>query len=297
VTFLVSTRLPAAVRDELLLASGALGVATTDFTDGMTIPPGTAAIVAALSPGARRVPAELARLVGRSAVRLVLFAGEPMVRPVTTLLGGRVIVISPPFEPKRLRYGLRAAGAGPAEARPWGGDAGQSLAAEWWLGWARHPGHRGGVEAFESAVDLTVLVGARSIVAQAEQIGDILGHATDDDALERDLASTIGEAAVLRLAPTAGEWIVYWPAAAGALWLCSPWRAPARWSLSRAIDAGGRRIVRMPAYPDDVIVLCDHPPAVDAIVAAVSRGVTEAYASLRVAAAGTPLLGAVVEAR
>lgn len=296
-TLLVSTRLPAQVRDELRIAGGALGVATADFTDGMAIPPAAMAIVAGLPAGARRIPAEVARLAARTALPIVLCAAEPMVRPVTTLFGGRVIVIAPPFEPLRLRHGLRAVTAGSAEPVRSSGDAGQSLGSEWWFGWTRHAAHDAGVEAFESAIDVTLIFGARGTAAQAAQVGDALRTAAGDEALERDLAATVEDAAVLRLAPTLGEWIVYWPAERRALWLCSPWRAPARWCLSRSIAASGRRIARVPAYPADVMVLCDHAPGVEEILAAVPRGVTEAYASLRALAAETRLAGAIVEAR
>jgi len=296
VTFLVSTRLSARVRDEIRLASDALGVVATDFTEGMPIPAETVAFVGVLPAGARRVPPELARLAARSSLRLVLCAAEPMVRPVTALLGGRVILIAPPFEPQRLRWGLRAATVGTAEAAPFGGDAGQSLSAEWWLAWARQPGHPAAVEAVESAIDLTAIVGPGCTAAQAQQAGDVIRTAPDDEALERDLRSTVGDAGVLRLSTSLGEWVVYWPAG-GALWLCSPWRAPAQWELSRAMAESGRRLAHLPAYPEDVVVLCDHAQAAEAIVAAVERGATEAYATLRALAAETPMLGAIVEAR
>jgi hypothetical protein len=296
VTFLVSTRLPPRVREEIRLASGSLGVIATDFIDGMAVPPSTVAIIGALPAGARRIPPDLARLAARSTIRLVLYAAEPMVRPVTTLLGGRVILISPPIDPQRLHWALRAATVGGAEAARFGGDAGQSLSADWWLAWARHPGHGAGVEAVESAIDVTAIVGPGCTAVQAEQAGDVIRTAAAE-ALERDLASTVGEAAALHLATTTGEWVVYWPPGGGALWLCSPWRAPARWCLSRAIAASGRRVAHIPAYPQDVMVLCDHEPSVEAIVAAVERGATEAYATLRALAAEARLIGALVEAR
>jgi hypothetical protein len=298
VTLFVSTRLPGPVRDELRLAGDALGVDAADFTDGMALPAAAVALVAGLPAGARRVPADLARLASRNAVPLVLCTSEPMVRPVTTLLGGRVVLIAPPFDPLRLRSGLRAAAVGAAiDAGRFVGAGGQSLTAEWWAGWARHPSHEGGVEVIESAIDVTLVVGARGMPAQTEQIDDVFGIALDDDALERDLGATVGEAGVLRLAPTQGEWIAYWPPAAGALWLCSPRRAPARWCLSRAIAATGRRLSRLPAYPGDVMVVCDRVSAVEGIVAAVERGAAEAYATLRAAAAEARLCGAIVEAR
>jgi hypothetical protein len=297
VTVLVSTRLPAQVRDEVRAAAGALGATTADFTDGAPIPPAASAIIAGLPPGSRRIPAELARAAERTSLRIVLCAGEPMVRPVTTLLGGRVVVIAPPFEPERLRQGLRAAAAGSGEPVRFAGDAGQSLSSEWWFAWARHPGHATGVEALESAIDVTLLFGARCTAAQAAQAGEVLKTAVGDDALERDLATTVEDIAVVRLAPTLGEWVVYWPAASRALWLCSPWRAPARWNLAKSIEAGGRRVTRVPAYPEDVLVACDDAPSVEAIVTAAARGAPEAYASLRGLAAGTRLAGAIVEAR
>jgi hypothetical protein len=295
--YLVSTRLPARVRDEIRIATGALGAVAMDLSEGMTIPPGAVAIVSVLPAGARRVPPDLARLAARSALRLVLCVVEQMARPVTTLLGGRVILIAPPFDPQRLRWGLRAAAVGAAEAARFGGDAGQSLGAEWWLAWARQPGHPAAVQAIESAIDITAVVGAGCTPELAEQAGDVIRTAAADEALERDLTSTVGDNPVVRLAATLGEWIVYWPPTSGELWLCSPWRAPAQWCVSRGITASGRRVAHVPAYPQDVMVLCDHAPAVEAIVAAVERGATEAYAVLRQAAAETRLVGAILEAR
>ncbi len=295
-TFLVSTRLHPKVRDEIRLASGSLGASATDFTEGMPIPPATVALVGPLPAGARRIPTDLARLAARSALRLVLCAAEPMARPVTTLLGGRVILIAPPLDPQRLRWGLQAATAGGAEAMRFGADAGQSLSADWWLAWARHPGHDASVAAVESAIDVTAIVGPGCTAAQVEQASDVIRTAADE-AIERDLTSTAGATAVLHLATTTGEWVVYWSAAGGALWLCSPWRAPAQWCVSRAIAASGRRLAHIPAYPQDVMVLCDHAPVMEGIVAAVERGATEAYAALRAVAAETRLIGAIVEAR
>jgi hypothetical protein len=153
------------------------------------------------------------------------------------------------------------------------------------------------VEAAESAIDVTAVVGPGCTTAQAEQAGDVIRTATDDDALERDLGATVEDAAVLHLAATLGEWVVYWPAASGALWLCSPWRAPAQWCLSQAIAASGRRVARMPAYPQDVIVLCDDAAAAEGAVAAGERGAIDAYTTLRTLAAATRLIGVVVEAR
>ncbi|HSK03034.1 MAG TPA: hypothetical protein VK932_17405 [Kofleriaceae bacterium] len=295
-TFLVSTRLHPKVRDEIRTASGALGTSAADFTEGMPIPPATVALVGPLPAGARRIPPDLARLAARSQLRLVLCAAEPMARPVTTLLGGRVVLIAPPLDPQRLRWGLQAATAGGAEPVRFGGDAGQSLSADWWLAWARHPGHGAALEAVESAIDVTALVGPGATAAQVQQASDVIRTAADE-AIERDLAATAGGAAVLHLSTTTGEWVVYWGIEGGGLWLCSPWRAPDRWCLSRAIAASGRRVAHIPAYPQDVMVLGDHAPAMDEVVAAVERGPTEAYAALRGLAAGSRLLGAIVEAR
>ncbi len=295
--FLVSPRLPTRVRDEIRIATGALGAVAMDLSEGMSIPPGAVAIIGVLPAGARRVPQDLARLAARSALRLVLCAVEQMARPVTTLLGGRVILIAPPFDPQRLRWGLRAAAVGGSEAARFGGDAGQSLGAEWWLAWARYPGHSATVQAIESAIDITVVVGPGVTAPLTEQAGDVIRTAADDEALERDLTSTVGDNPVVRLAATLGEWVVYWPPTSGELWLCSPWRAPAQWCVSRGIAASGRRVAHIPAYPQDVMVLCDHVPALEGIIGAVERGTTEAYAVLRAAAAEARLIGAILEAR
>ena len=296
-TFLVSTRLPARVRDEVRIACDESGVEAVDFIDGMAIPPATIAVVAALPPGARRIPPDLARLASRSALRLVLCAAEPMLRPVTSLLGGRVIVIAPPFDPKHLRWGLRAAAASGVEPVRFSGDAGQSLSAEWWLAWARQPGHDGAVVAAESSIDLTAVIGAQCTPAQAEQASDLIRGATDDEQLERDLTAMVEDRAVVRLTATLGEWMVYMPPRAGALWLCSPWRAPAQWCLSKALADGGHRVARVPAYPHDVMILCDQAAPAARLAEAAEQGALEAYEALRTAAADARLMGAVVEAR
>lgn len=296
-SFLVSTRLPARVRDEIRAACAESGVEAVDLIDGMAIPPATIAVVAALPPGARRIPPDLARLSARAALRLVLCAAEPMLRPVTSLLGGRVIIVAPPFEPKHLRWGLRAAAASGVEPVRFAGDAGQSLAAEWWLAWARQPGHDGAVVAAESASDVIAVLGAQCTPAQAEQASELIRAATDDEALERDLTAMVEDRAVVRLGAALGEWLVYLPPRAGAVWLCSPWRAPARWCLSRAAAAGGPRVARLPAYPHDVMILCDQAAAAARLAEAAELGALEAYEALRAAAADARLLGAVLEAR
>jgi hypothetical protein len=297
VTFLVSTRLPARVRDEIRIACDESGVEAVDFVDGMAIPPATVAVVAALPPGARRIPPDLARLASRAALRLVLCAAEPMLRPVTSLLGGRVILIAPPFDPKHLRWGLRAAAASGVEPVQLTGDAGQALSPEWWLAWARQPGHEGGLVAAESTLDVTAVIGAACTPAQAEQASDLIRAATDDEALERDLTAMVEDRALVRLAATLGEWMVYVPPRAGALWLCSPWRAPAQWCLSKAITEGGHRVARVPAYPHDVMILCDQAAVGARMAEAAEQGALEAYEVLRTAAADSRLLGAVLEAR
>ena len=296
-TFLVSTRLPARVRDEVRLACHESGVEAVDYLDGMAIPPATIAVVAALPPGARRIPPDLARLASRAALRLVLCAAEPMLRPVTSLLGGRVLLIAPPFDPKHLRWGLRAAAASGVEPVRFSGDAGQSLASEWWLAWARQPGHEGGVVAAESTIDVTAVIGAACTPAQAEQASDLIRTASDDEVLERDLLAMVEDRAVVRLAVTLGEWMVYVPPRAGALWLCSPWRAPAQWCLSKVIADGGHRVARVPAYPHDVMVLCDQAAAAARLADAAEQGGLEAYEALRAAVADARVLGAVLEAR
>ena len=53
----------------------------------------------------------------------------------------------------------------------------------------------------------------------------------------------------------------------------------------------------MPAYPQDVVVVCDQGAAAAEVAAAVERGATEAYAARRGLAADSRLLGAILEAR
>ena len=109
----IDHHMEAALEQALLLAAEQGGFSTQCWAPG---DPGLAQltpslIVAALSPGARRLPAAVLHLADEvfPGLPVVLFTSEPLVQPVINLHGGRLTLLGPPYDHARMIPHLRAA--------------------------------------------------------------------------------------------------------------------------------------------------------------------------------------------
>jgi hypothetical protein len=224
-----------------------------------------------------------------------------MIRPTASLHGGRVVVLAPPYDRRRLVGCMRqVTGRELGRDQTDRNDQGESLRSDWWLAWARPPKHKWVIESLE-ADDLTIVLRApsKAKVSIASRVAEILRDTNDRD-WETKLATELGDGAAIHMSTVVGEWIVFWPQPKFGLWLCSPWRIPARWSLANVASTTEKRLIRVSAYPGDVMVgaVADPiPPSVDRALNALVGGATDAYAVLREAAETDGVLSAVVEVR
>jgi len=250
-TVLVAVRrLTESAAREAREACKALALDPVDWTQGV---PRVAprAVIGGLALGERRIADELITLLEASpATRLVLCAQEPLVKARVTIGDGRVSVLAPPIERAQLVAALRAVIELPPPAIEARADRRfEVLRRTYWVAWTR--GANGPAIALDEEHGAVVAIGGSardrqaSAAAMAEPRGD----------LERQAALGQFPCGVVQLTPDASEWVLYWPADRGALWLCSPNRLPVRWDAARAIAAiGTRRLLRLRAFPADQLV-------------------------------------------
>lgn len=304
VVLLAVHRLPAALLAGARAACAELGLAVEEWSGGIPRRP-PIALVDAVEPGARRLPPDLLGLFEATpGLRAVLCAEEPLVKPHVSLAEGRVTLLAPPVDHRRLVATLRAVlwrtPAAPSTAA--GAVAGaprrfEALRRAHWLAWS------GGEAAPALALDedhgATLVIGPGAARAAA-LAGAIATDDADDLRCEARLAAAAGDdTAVVHLAEHAAEWRVYWPAGDRPLWFCSPHRLPPRWDASAAILDGGRRWLRWSAYPGDLLVAGWAAAALpdDAfapLLEVVDAGGVDTLAGLAGVAARHPGLGAVV---
>jgi len=123
VTILLAThRLPPILMLQAREACETLELTATEWARG--VPPiAPRVVIAALDPGARRIPDDVMTLLEAApALRLVLCAQEPLVKPRVVLGDGRVCVLSPPIERAHLVSVLREAVVPPGPASPASGS-------------------------------------------------------------------------------------------------------------------------------------------------------------------------------
>jgi hypothetical protein len=252
------------------------------------LPPGIApeplAVLGALASGERQIPEDLLRLCTRErpGASLLLLCRESLVRPTVTLQNGRVTLIEPPFSVRRIASRLRLLLAPPGAER--GEEERQSMVGEaasalqtihqhqqsaYWVGaLARQGAEAAGVgpqppALLEEGRGLTVLIPAPGAPRAPEQIGercteaaDIVLSGGDAETLGTHLQEAMGSSAgLLFLGARGDEWLVYWPALEGRLWLFSTQRLPAWWDLgATAADSPGR-CLRLSASSGDVVMI------------------------------------------
>ncbi|MGE0869972.1 MAG: hypothetical protein AB7P03_15505 [Kofleriaceae bacterium] len=298
----VSTAIGAPLLAEIRRACDTLGVESVEARElGSPLPDRTIAIVAALPPGERKIPADVAAAAdGSDGVKILLCSGEPMVKPTASLHGGRVVLLAPPYDRRRLISCMRQiTGRELGTDRTDRQDQGESLRTDWWLAWGRHPKHAWRIESLESE-DLTIVLKSGKPMPQlTTRVAEVFRESGDRER-EAKLAEALGDGGAIHLSPVVGEWIVFWPERRDGLWLCSPWRIPARWSLAGVVDANKQRLVRVAAYPGDVMMCAiaeSSLPSVDRALNALAGGASDAYAVLREACGVDQLLTSIVEVR
>jgi hypothetical protein len=256
-TVLVATgRLTASVARDAREACRALALEPVDWVLGVprAVP---VAVICGLDRGARRIPEDvLVLLEATPALRLVLCAQEPLIKPRVVIGDGRVCVLGPPIERGHIVAALRAVVARPPPP-PTGAPHDRRfevLRRSHWLAWAR--GRSGPAVSLHEQQGTTVVIGGpgHDPVATA----DAIAPDRSDADREAALAGLAGAVGVAHLTHDADAWVIYWPFDRCPLWICSPNRLPARWNAARAIAAlGGHRgpkLVRLPAFPHDQLV-------------------------------------------
>jgi hypothetical protein len=213
-------------------------------------------VVGQLPPGARVVPGEIATAARESlASGVLLLASEPMIRPVTPVGSGNVVLVSP-----QRTHVLSALDILLGAPTSQGGH--QALLRHSWSGWA--------VGSHELALDhyQTDAAGATFVHAQGPRAKQsaalvatqMLGAAQTDARRSSLLREALGtDVQLVHLAPGGGTWLVHWTHNSTPLWLCSSLRMPARWSVSAALAASGAPFVRLSAFPGDLMISTSIP--------------------------------------
>lgn len=200
-------------------------------------------VIAGLPTGARRIPAELLSLLEASpTVRLILCTHELLVRPRYPVGDGRVCLLGPPVERAHVVTALRVHLGTNREPEAAAADRFEMLRRTHWIAWSR--GRSGPPVSMHAYGGTTLLVGELAADEREALAGAITTSAPD-----RWLPPP--KVGIAHLRDEGTEWVVSWPATAGALWMCSPHRVPVRWDARRA---AGSPLVRIPAFPSDQLV-------------------------------------------
>ncbi|MBK7538746.1 MAG: hypothetical protein IPI49_25945 [Myxococcales bacterium] len=214
-------------------------------------------VVASLPAGTRAVPKDLAELArSAGAWGLLLWIHEPMVRPVTALGEGNVVLASPTSRQHVLSALDLLLGA------PVTGAGRQALHRHFWAAWALGAESSPFFAMHSDSLGATLVHAAttpRPPSARpdcpAKLANQAINQAQTDSRRGSLLREALGDdALVAHLSPDGGHWLVYWPKALAPLWLYSPLRMPARWSVSATLANSGVPMVRMPAFPGDLLV-------------------------------------------
>jgi hypothetical protein len=251
------------------------------------------AIVAHLPRGARRIPRdvlELSQAAGEM-IPLLLVCEEQLVRPATTIRLGAVTLVEHGAHERlysQLRVLLRAAHASASAPQA---DASEEAGPHWWYATAGREATAGVTR--DESLTMLLPLGACD-AAMRDDAHAIVTSGGDDTAPA--LVERLGHAAgLVHLSREAREWILYWPAGTGALWLFSSQRLPNLSELSRASDVP--RFLRGPAAPGEIAFAStrplgeeDHP-----IVSAMAHGGPSTLDRLR--ACGAECNALVVEVR
>jgi hypothetical protein len=209
-------------------------------------------VVGELPAGSRAVPPEIASAARESmAAGIVLWANEPLMRPVMPVGAGNVVLVSAPQRAHLLSALDILLGA------PSSQGSRQALHRQWWSAWVlgTEQAHLDAHQADNTGATFVHFQGQPPPQGAGLTAAQLLGSTQTDarrcsllrEALGRDLH-------LVHLSPGGGNWLVHWASHATPLWLYSPLRMPARWSVSATLATSGSSFVRMPAFPGDLMI-------------------------------------------
>jgi len=246
-------------------------------------------IIGEVPVGVRAVPEDVIA-AARGAVRagVLLWTREAMVRPVVPVQHNVVLVA--PVRRDHLVSAIEILLGPPAPSRA---TSAQSLHRGWWSGWV--VGEDTAFDVAQNERDGATLLQAAA--PRAELASSVLCRTAADAQRDALLRESFGRSHLIHLAPGASHWFVQWSSAAP-LWLYSPLRIPARWSLSAAVAASGGGALRVAAFPGDVVVAAavSDDDAVR-VLEQLASGAIDVFRTLCACVRDKGQWGAVVEAR
>ena len=247
-----------------------------------------ALVVAALPPGERTIPPDVAVLVTKTfrALPLLLLCAEPLVRNCITLQNGRVTLLGLPLTPQKISGRIRTALVGHAESGfyPLVGDGRTNSSVrvqefrgrDWWVaaigrssnGDAPFPSVRKlGPHGFAGMLPVDVKnAPAAEVLDKAAEA--LVAPLPSDQALAAVKEKVGARAAGVWFAPSQQRWTFYCPEPDLNYWLVSPARLPARFKLPGAIKPNGAAPAwkQLPAASGDLILICALEPAARSVL-------------------------------
>jgi hypothetical protein len=249
------------------------------FWDGVAPQDGSldpSLVVAALPPGERTVPQDVAVLVTKTfrSLPLLLLCGEPLVRNSVSLQGGRVTLLGEPLTREKISGRIRTALVGHAESGfyPLVGDGRSSQAVrvrefrgrDWWVAAIARGAVEGSTADFFPAVRKLGPHGFAGVLpldferplpaSTLDEGADALVAALPTEQALSAVSDKVGtSAAGVWFAPSNPRWSLYCPQAELNYWLLSPARLPPRF---RMVGRNGSRWRHLPASSGDLIVIC-----------------------------------------
>jgi hypothetical protein len=244
------------------------------------LPQNPALLIAALLPGQRSIPEDVAVLATQTfqALPLLLLCPEPLVRHSVSLHGGRVVLLGQPLTREKISARIRTAVVGPGAID---GDVEEVRTddrlvrvrelrgREWWAGVIAHDPNRdrrrsdGGGDLLPTLEKLGRhgFAGLVPLSVDSPLPGSTLQQAATSLAAglptERALAALeplLGaDAGVVWFSPSTGQWSLYVPREELGLWLYSPLRLPNLWRIPGGGTSSPWRA--LPAASGDVVLL------------------------------------------
>jgi hypothetical protein len=273
-----TARLPPAQLELAAEACRELGIRLLPWAGGAVPRNGAepVAVIAALEPGERRIPAELRGVIASDPFgpALLLLCNEPLADGAPKVARGRVTLLGPPHSPASIAAELR--GLVPGAARPtprtpaprrapvvrsrehlrrrsWAArlQCAEAGAADARFPALHHPSDDG-VTLFVPAADRAAPSDAALLEVAAQ-----LAQAGPGPAIA-EVAERLGDAVgLIRLSPGADAWQLHWPFE-GPLWLVSARRAPTWWDLAAAAPPG-RSWLWLDAHEGDLLLGLSRP--------------------------------------
>jgi hypothetical protein len=209
-------------------------------------------VVGELPAGSRTIPPEIAAAARESmAAGIVLWANEPLMRPVMPIGAGNVVLVST-SQRAYLLSALDILLGAPASR-----GSRQALHRQWWSAWVlgTEQDHFDAYQADSTGATFVQYGGESPAPGAGLTAAQLLGSTQTDARRSSLLREALGtDLHLVHLSPGGGHWLVHWASHAVPLWLYSSLRMPARWSVSATLATGGSSFVRIPAFPGDLMI-------------------------------------------